>query len=126
LCQREPNCKAQSCTSHCGDGLVINEGCDDGNTLDGDGCSATCTVETGFTCKQEPQCEKINEKCVVRVPAIFRDFGASHADFGGGTECGLKEGAAIVPGIAQAMLDAEGRPVLGTAPASACIQSAQS
>ena len=126
LCLREPNCKAQSCTSDCGDGLVINEGCDDGNTLDGDGCSATCTVETGFTCKQEPQCEKINDKCVVRVPAIFRDFGESNADFGGGTECGLKEGAPIVPGIAQAMLDAEGRPVLGTAPASACIQSAQS
>jgi fibro-slime domain-containing protein len=126
LCLREPNCKAQSCTSDCGDGLVINEGCDDGNTLDGDGCSATCTIENGFTCKQEPQCEKINDKCVVRVPAIFRDFGESHPDFGGGNECGLKEGDPIVPGIAQAMLDAEGRPVLGTAPASACIQSAQS
>lgn len=126
LCLREPNCKAQSCTSDCGDGLVINEGCDDGNTLDGDGCSATCTVENGFTCKQEPQCEKINGKCVVRVPAIFRDFGESHPDFGGGAACGLAEGAPIVPGIAQAMLDAEGRPVLGTAPASACIQSGQS
>jgi cysteine-rich repeat protein len=28
-------------------GLV---GCDDGNTLPGDGCSANCTVEAGFTC----------------------------------------------------------------------------
>ena len=24
--------------------------CDDGNTLDGDGCSSTCTKESGFTC----------------------------------------------------------------------------
>jgi fibro-slime domain-containing protein len=126
LCLREPNCKEQSCTSDCGDGLVINEGCDDGNNLDGDGCSATCTVENGFTCKQEPQCEKVNGQCVLRVPAIFRDFSASHPDFGGGNECGLKEGDPIVPGIAGPMLDAEGRPVLGTAPASACIQSAQS
>lgn len=31
----------------CGDGLVSgNEPCDDGNNVDGDGCSATCTVET--------------------------------------------------------------------------------
>ncbi len=125
LCLREPNCQEQSCTSECGDGLVINEECDDGNTLDGDGCSSTCTKENGFTCVQEPQCEKINGQCVLRVPAIFRDFGESHPDFGGGTECGLKEGAPIVPGIAAAMLDAEGRPVLGTAPANACIQSAQ-
>ncbi len=26
------------------------ESCDDGNTIDGDGCSATCQVETGWTC----------------------------------------------------------------------------
>jgi fibro-slime domain-containing protein len=126
LCLREPNCQGQSCTSECGDGLVIDEGCDDGNNLDGDGCSATCTIEAGFTCKQEPQCEKVNGECVLRVPAIFRDFGENHPDFGGGDACGLKEGAAIVPGIAAATLDADGRPVLGTAPASACIQSPQS
>ena len=26
------------------------EDCDDGNTEDGDGCSATCAVESGWTC----------------------------------------------------------------------------
>jgi len=126
LCLREPNCEGQSCTSKCGDGLVINEDCDDGNNLDGDGCSADCKIENGFTCKQEPQCEKVNGQCVLRVPAIFRDFSDSHSDFGGGNECGIKEGDPIVPGIATAMLDGEGRPVLGTAPANACIKSAQS
>ncbi len=126
LCLREPNCQGQTCTSDCGDGLVINEGCDDGNNLDGDGCSATCTIENGFTCAQEPQCEVVSGQCVLRVPAIFRDFSDTHSDFGHGNECGLPEDAPIVPGIAQAMLDAEGRPVLGTAPALACIQSAES
>jgi cysteine-rich repeat protein len=30
----------------CGDGIVVGpEECDDGNTLDGDGCSSTCTLE---------------------------------------------------------------------------------
>ena len=31
----------------CGDGVTLgSETCDDGNILSGDGCSATCTVET--------------------------------------------------------------------------------
>ena len=126
LCLREPNCSGESCTSECGDGLLINEECDDGNNTDGDGCSAACTTENGFTCKQEPQCEKINGECVLRVPAIFRDFSDKDPDFGwpeGGT-CGILEGQPIVTGIAQDRLDAEGRPVLGKAPSEACIESA--
>jgi cysteine-rich repeat protein len=40
----------------CGDGAVISgsEACDDGNTAAGDGCSPTCTVETGYTCSGGP------------------------------------------------------------------------
>jgi cysteine-rich repeat protein len=37
----------------CGDGVVNNAGaeaCDDGNTIDGDGCSSVCTVETLSIC----------------------------------------------------------------------------
>jgi fibro-slime domain-containing protein len=35
----------------CGDGKITNsEGCDDGNTAPGDGCSATCQEEPGFKC----------------------------------------------------------------------------
>ena len=35
----------------CGDSrLDYGEFCDDGNTTAGDGCSATCTLETGYTC----------------------------------------------------------------------------
>jgi len=130
LCLREPDCSGSSCTSKCGDGLLINEECDDGNSIDGDGCSSTCTVETGFTCKQEAQCEKINGQCVLRVPAIFRDFSDNDPDFGWpvypDTTCGIPEGKPIVPGIAQEKLDADGRPVFGKAPAQACIASTQS
>jgi fibro-slime domain-containing protein len=130
LCLREPNCEGESCTSECGDGLVINEDCDDGNAVDGDGCSATCTEETGFTCTQEAQCEMINGGCVLRVPAIFRDFSDKDTDFGWPVfpdeTCGIPEGDPIVPGIAAERLDAEGRPVLGRAPANACIESAES
>ena len=36
----------------CGDGIVDdgNEACDDFNTANGDGCSNSCTVETGYVC----------------------------------------------------------------------------
>ncbi len=35
----------------CGDGIVIGtEVCDDGNTATGDGCDASCAVETGWSC----------------------------------------------------------------------------
>ncbi|HEX6273502.1 MAG TPA: DUF4215 domain-containing protein [Polyangiaceae bacterium] len=130
LCLTEPDCAGESCTSECGDGLVINEECDDGNSADGDGCSSTCAKERGFNCEQTPVCEKVNGECVLRVPAIFRDFSDNDPDFGWpvypDTTCGITEGAPIVPGIARDRLDAEGRPVLGRAPANACIQSAES
>ena len=37
----------------CGDGMVEGgEECDDGNLVDGDGCSANCTIEPGASCNE--------------------------------------------------------------------------
>ena len=49
------NVEAYSCSAElppvCGDGeLTIGEMCDDGNQNSGDGCSASCQVESGFAC----------------------------------------------------------------------------
>jgi len=39
----------------CGDGVIEGtEECDDGDTLPGDGCDASCQVESGWTCGYEP------------------------------------------------------------------------
>lgn len=38
------------CSEVCGDGLRFTLQCDDGNLIDGDGCSSTCDVESGWTC----------------------------------------------------------------------------
>jgi len=38
------------CDVWCGDGLIIDNDCDDGNNIDGDGCSLDCHVEPGFSC----------------------------------------------------------------------------
>ncbi|CDW82935.1 UNKNOWN [Stylonychia lemnae] len=41
----------KKCSSNCGDGIKDDyELCDDGNTKSSDGCSSTCSPETGFTC----------------------------------------------------------------------------
>jgi fibro-slime domain-containing protein len=48
----------------CGDGVIErNEGCDDGNTTSGDGCSRICQVESNWNCPKEGQpCENL-AKC---------------------------------------------------------------
>lgn len=39
------------CLPICGDARqVTQEGCDDGNTVGGDGCSSTCVTETNWIC----------------------------------------------------------------------------
>jgi len=46
----------------CGDGIVWNEDeCDDGNTVDFDGCSSKCEIEPGFTCAS-PWTENLGDK----------------------------------------------------------------
>jgi cysteine-rich repeat protein len=40
--------------SSCGDGRLradLSEACDDGNALNGDGCSSACAVEDGYSCR---------------------------------------------------------------------------
>jgi fibro-slime domain-containing protein len=68
----------------CGSGLLLpgdKKECDDGNTVSGDGCSATCTIEPGFTCTNVP----VTPKPLV-LPIVYRDFQAwqdpsGHPDF---------------------------------------------
>ena len=44
------NSTAVKCDEICGDGLLFELDCDDGNSIDGDGCSSSCSVEIGFNC----------------------------------------------------------------------------
>jgi fibro-slime domain-containing protein len=118
ICLKEPNCSGLSCVSDCGDGLLINEECDDGNRIDGDGCSSTCSIESGFNCAAEAACEVVGGGCVVRAPAIFRDFAESHQDFGEDKAC-----TALAVGAVGNTLDANRRPTLNTANAAAACMS---
>ena len=74
---------ASTCATVCGDGKRAGaEGCDDGNLMSGDGCSATCTVEDGFHCvgctpTTQDICNRVNyaracgagiQRCWIRMP----------------------------------------------------------
>lgn len=46
---------AASLAVSCGDGVLEGaEACDDGNNASGDGCSAACTIESGWSCSGAP------------------------------------------------------------------------
>lgn len=48
-------CVGEECGPYCGDGRVdeeLEEECDDGNSTGGDGCSADCKLEEGWTCEK--------------------------------------------------------------------------
>ena len=50
-CNTGYTCASGHCISVCGDGVVASdEECDDGDLIDGDGCSGICEEETGWTC----------------------------------------------------------------------------
>ena len=59
VCQDEVGTEAHpdtTCETDCGDGIWVDgyEGCDDGPTGSGDGCTAECEVEYGYACDAEP------------------------------------------------------------------------
>lgn len=72
----------------CGDGVIESgEDCDDGNTKGGDGCSATCTVEAGYTCVGQPS------KCRPRPQAPGDVIVTEIMN----NPCGMQGGTCMVP-----------------------------
>jgi len=75
-----------NCYNICGNGYLYNIGshdkstCDDGNTIDGDGCSSTCYIEPDYVCKRGDVTtplfeipEKTNkDKCVEQLKVDFK------------------------------------------------------
>ena len=62
--------------NQCGDGIYMagDETCDDGNTMDGDGCSSTCGIEDGADDGCSVECTvEIGYNCnVVVQPPVIR------------------------------------------------------
>ena len=60
------NSATGKCQDYCGDGKIITDLCDDGNNLNGDGCSSVCTIEPGWICPNNT-CTLINQPTVTVV-----------------------------------------------------------
>jgi cysteine-rich repeat protein len=79
----------------CGDGIVnAGESCDDGNASNGDGCSATCTVEAGYNCTGSPSNCTPSGVCgdgIVTVGESCDDGNVSNGD-GCNSTCNVEPG----------------------------------
>jgi cysteine-rich repeat protein len=111
----------------CGNDLLeTGESCDDGNTAAGDGCSAACTIECGFTCSAwqvgfqqscAPSCgdgmkmaseqcddgntvagDGCNENCVISPSWSCLELPSLEGSCGGKSECYGSETLAFLPG----------------------------
>ena len=87
----------------CGNGQVEDgEECDDGNTLDGDGCSATCTDESSppdgdGTCSEDGTACSSSSGCGL-VCNKSRTACASNSDCGGkGNKCNTGQTCVLAP-----------------------------
>ncbi len=85
----------------CGDGYVDTfDACDDGNTTAGDGCSATCTVESGYLCSGSPSACLLNQPPTYTTPVDNSLFNVTTVSVGGtcvtGATVRAKEGATVL------------------------------
>lgn len=83
----------------CGNGAVEgSEACDDGNTISGDGCDASCNVEPGWTCDtMSPSvCLPICGDGVVIQSLEGCDDGGSEAGDGCDAQCQVESGWSCV------------------------------
>ena len=61
--------KTALCLEVCGDGKRYTSACDDGNNIDGDGCSKDCRIEVGSSCYGgSPNSKDI---CSARLPTAI-------------------------------------------------------
>jgi fibro-slime domain-containing protein len=77
--------------------------CDDGNLIDGDGCSSDCKRESGYICTDQSA-----DELTLVLPIVLRDFRGKaeangHPDF-------ENYNAGFERGIVQKLLDANGKP----------------
>ena len=70
------------CQDICGDGFLMSSqaaACDDGNTVDGDGCSSSCTTEEYFSCYNGSSASA--SQCVYEgIPLSLTLNSTTHAD----------------------------------------------
>ncbi len=107
LCQLDCTCPPLPV---CGDGVIeVGEACDDGNVLGGDGCGASCFVESGFECSGQPSvCSEIS--CTIPPSGMVSWWpgDGSADDIQGGRNGTLVNGATFANGMVGQALSLDG------------------
>ena len=87
------------CSRTCGNGRPdVGEGCDDGNLMGGDGCSAACALETGYTCSGAPSsCSPVCGDGLMIGGEACDDNGTVPGD-GCSATCTIEDGFGCLPG----------------------------
>ena len=86
-------CSSGAPTAICGDGLIRGaEECDDGDLNNGDGCSGSCEVETGWVCSGEPSVCRAGCGDGVRQANEECDDGNTNDLDGCSNQCSIKHG----------------------------------
>jgi RHS repeat-associated protein len=84
-------CQPNNTCGLCGNGFrTQGEACDDGNFASGDGCSATCTVEPGWSC--------LDESCVLLCSNGLLNAGEGCDDGNAVSGDGCTDSCAVEPG----------------------------
>lgn len=102
-----------TCSSTCGDGLILagdDEECDDGNNVAGDGCDADCKIERGWACALES--DVLPDE--LSVPVVYRDFIHDVPEDGSSTrhpDFQVYSGSGATLGLTDTLLGADGKPV---------------
>jgi cysteine-rich repeat protein len=91
-CSTNAGTKLTTCTPICGDYIVVSpETCDDGNTADGEGCSSTCQIETGYNCPQGHDCFVKCGNGIITSPEDCDDGNENNGD-GCSSTCKFEKG----------------------------------
>lgn len=92
----------------CGDGAIgATEACDDGDTIDGDGCSAACTIEPDYVCNGVPSVCSNGTCAAPYIVSVFpyhltgADFAQLDDDgsYGLGSGCATASGPDVGPDV---------------------------
>jgi len=91
------------CDPICGDGFIRSELCDDGNLVDGDGCTSSCGVQLDWSCTGEPsKCVRLCGNSVIETTEFENcDDGARISGDGCDQYCRIEPGYACtgVPSV---------------------------
>ncbi|CAD8141976.1 unnamed protein product [Paramecium pentaurelia] len=69
LCDQGRQLQNNYCISLCGDGILVDEDCDDGNLDNGDGCSESCKVENDWVCLN---IQFLTSSCLYSITPIMK------------------------------------------------------